>query len=227
MSPKSPPRSPPPAAPRIVLGVTGASGTVYARRLLDALLRAGTEVHLIVSEAGARVAGHELGIRTDWTDPEAAARAILGRAARGVIAWRQDQIDAPIASGSVPVDAMVVAPCSMSTLGAIANGVALNLVHRAADVALKERRPLILVARETPLSLVHIENLRRAAAAGATVLPAMPSFYGRPKTVEDLVDTVVARVLDRLGVRHRVGKRYENKSRSECGTRHEHRGTPT
>ena len=193
---------------RILLGVTGASGSVYARRILEELVRARAEVHLVVSEAGTRVAGHELGVKSDWADAASAARTILGRPARGVTAWRHDQVDAPIASGSVLADAMVVAPCSMSTLGAIANGVALNLIHRAADVTLKERRPLILVVRETPLSLVHIENLRRAAMAGATILPAMPSFYTHPGTVAALVDTVVARVLDHLGIEHRVGKRY-------------------
>jgi 4-hydroxy-3-polyprenylbenzoate decarboxylase len=193
---------------RIILGVTGASGSIYARRLLEELVRTRAEVHLVVSAAGALVAGHELKVRPDWSKPSEAATAILGRPARGVACHPPDRIDAPIASGSQPVDAMVIAPCSTSTLGAIANGVTLNLIHRAADVTLKERRPLILVVRETPLSLVHIENLRAAALAGATILPAMPSFYGHPRTVGDLVDSVVARVLDHLGVRHTAGRRF-------------------
>ncbi len=195
-------------SPRIILGVTGASGSLYARRLLEELVRAKAEVHLVVSPAGERVVEHELDVRPDWSKPAEAVRALLGRPARDVVAWRHDRIDAPIASGSVAADAMLVAPCSMSTLGAIANGVALHLVHRAADVTLKERRPLVLVARETPLSLVHLENMTRVARAGATVLPAMPSFYGRPQSVADLVDTVVGRVLDHVKVGRRVGRRY-------------------
>jgi 4-hydroxy-3-polyprenylbenzoate decarboxylase len=193
---------------RIILGVTGASGSVYARRILEELLRAKVEVHLVVSAAGERVVAHELGARIDGSKPGTVAAAVLGRTARGVVVHRSDAIDAPIASGSFEADAMAVAPCSMSTLGAIANGVNLNLIHRAADVTLKERRRLVLVARETPLSLVHIDNMRRATLAGAVVLPAMPSFYGRPRSVADLVDTVVARALDHLGVKHAVGRRY-------------------
>jgi len=194
--------------PTVILGVTGASGAIYARRILEELLRAKAAVHLVVSAAGERVVSHELGVRPDWSRPGEAAAAVLGRAARGVAVHRFDAIDAPVASGSFEADAMVVAPCSMSTLGAVANGVTLNLLHRAADVTLKERRPLVLVARETPLSLVHIENMRRVTLAGAVVLPAMPSFYGPPRSVADLVDTVVARALDHLRVPHRVGTRY-------------------
>jgi 4-hydroxy-3-polyprenylbenzoate decarboxylase len=195
-------------ARRVVLGVTGASGALYARRLLDRLVRARVEVCLTVSPAGALVVSDELDIRVDWLNPGDAVKAILGRTDRRVTYYPFDRLEAPIASGSYPADAMVVIPCSASTLGAIASGVTLNLLHRAADVTLKERRPLILVLRETPLSVIHIENMGRAARAGALILPAMPSFYSKPKTVADLIDSVVSRVLDHLGVPHRTGGRY-------------------
>lgn len=194
---------------RVIVGVTGASGAIYARRLVEELLRAKAKVILTVSGAGAQVVEHELRARADWSKPAEAIRAVAGRAAPDVTYYPHDRIAAPIASGSFQSDAMVVAPCSASTMGAIAGGISLNLLHRAADVTLKERRPLILLLRETPLNLVHIENMRAVTLAGATVIPAMAAFYNHPKTIADQVDFLVGRVLDHLRIRHGVGERYE------------------
>lgn len=194
---------------RVIVGVTGASGAIYARRLVEELLRAKAKVYLTASAAGAKVVEHELKARADWTKAAEAVRAVAGRAAPEVTYYRHDQIAAPIASGSFETDAMVIAPCSASTMGAIAGGVSMNLLHRAADVTLKERRPLLLLLRETPLNLIHIENMRAVTLAGATVIPAMAAFYNNPKTIADQVDFIVGRVLDHLRLSHRVGTRYE------------------
>ena len=186
----------------IVVAITGASGVTYSVRLLEVLLAAGCDVHLIISEAGGTVLKQELGLEVDLEQFNA---AILGfgseDAQHGVLRYHhyRDYL-APLASGSFRTDGMVVCPCSCSTLGAIANGAGTNLIHRAAEVHLKERRKLILVPRETPLSLVQIENMRRATEAGAVILPAMPAFYHGVKSIGDLVDFVVARICDQLGV---------------------------
>lgn len=188
----------------ITLGITGASGAPYAVRLLRALNDAAAPVRLIVSSYGWRLLAEESGI--DGVD---ALRAATGDWSRVALYDALDRGATP-ASGSAPSRGMVVCPCSMGTLASIAAGTSRNLVERAADVALKERRPLILVPRETPLSLVHLENMTRLTRAGATVLPAAPGFYHRPRTVDDLVDFVVARVLDHLGVPHALGRRWES-----------------
>jgi len=184
------------AATRIVLAVTGASGAVYGRAILVALARGGVDVELIVSPPGQRVARDELG--HEWND--AALRGQLGPAAARVRLHRHDDVGAPIASGSYPVAGMVVAPCSMGTAGRIAAGLSDGLVERAADVQLKERRRLVLVVRETPLSVLHLENLLRAARAGATVLPAAPGFYAKPSSIDDLVRFVAERAIAAAGV---------------------------
>ncbi len=152
-----------------------------------------------MSEAGARVAVQELGLPLDLADGAGVVRALLGVERPEVRYHHFSRIDAPPAGGSYRHDGMAVCPCSMGTLGRIAGGLSTNLIERAADVCLKERRRLVLVPREAPLSEIHIENMLRAARAGAVVLPAMPGFYGRRETVEDLVDFVVSRVLDHLG----------------------------
>lgn len=183
-------------ARRVVLGVTGASGAVYGRAILVALARGGVDVELVVSPPGQRVARDELG--HEWND--AALRELLGAAATRVRLHRHDDIGAPIASGSFPVAGMVVAPCSMGTAGRIAAGLSDGLIERAADVALKERRRLVLVVRETPLSVLHLENLLRVARAGATVLPAAPGFYAKPAAIDDLVRFVAERAIAAAGV---------------------------
>lgn len=184
---------------RIIIALTGASGSIYALRLVKALAEAGAQMDLIVSKAALIVAKEELGLpEKEWIESlEGIAQASPGtRLHRHEI----DDFTAPCASGSCPVDAMVVVPCTMATLAAIATGCGTNLIHRAADVTLKERRPLILVPREMPLSLIHLKNMTTATEAGATILPASPAFYSRPETLEALADTVVARILDHIGI---------------------------
>jgi 4-hydroxy-3-polyprenylbenzoate decarboxylase len=194
----------------VTLAFTGASGMPYGLRLLESLLAAGTNVGLIYSPAAQVVAKQECDLAFP-VQPREATRWFSERfgAAPGQLAvYGRDDWMAPMASGSAPADAMAVCPCTMGTLGAIANGLADNLIERAADVALKERRPLVLVPRETPLSAIHLDNMLKLARAGATILPPAPGFYGRPASVDDLVDFVVARVLDHLGVVHALGPRW-------------------
>jgi flavin prenyltransferase len=196
---------PAPAALPIVFGVTGASGAPYAVRLLAALARAGRPVWLIVTSHGLRL----LQTETDIDSLDGLRRAV------GADAWDacvtpfgDDDRGARPASGSARTAGMVICPCSMGTVSAISVGASRSLVERAADVTLKERRPLVLVPRETPWSAIHLENLLRLSHAGAVVLPASPGFYHRPTTVDELVDFVVGRVLDHLGVEHDVGRRW-------------------
>ncbi len=189
----------------IVCAITGASGAPYAVRLLEQLVRAGRRVQLIVSSHGLRLLRTEEDI-----DSVAALRERVG--AEGwdahVRVFEDADRGAAPASGSARSAGMVVCPCSMGTLSAIAAGSSRSLVERAADVALKERRPLVLVPRETPLSTIHLENMLRVTQAGAIVLPAAPGFYHRPTRIEDLVDFIVARVLDHLGVEHELVPRW-------------------
>lgn len=190
-----------PAAP-VTLGITGASGAPYGVALLRALNDAGTPVRLIVSAYGWRLLLEEAGIR--GVDELRAATGDWS----GVEYFQPGDRGGTPASGSAPSRGMVICPCSMGTLSAIAVGASRSLLERAADVALKERRPLILVPRETPLSLVHLENMVRVTRAGATVMPAAPGFYNDPRTIDDLVEFVVARVLDHLELPHALGHRY-------------------
>lgn len=189
----------------LIVAVTGASGAPYAVRLLEALATARQPVWLIVSSHGLRLLSTELGIPS-----VAALRDRVGpRAWDGCIRLFDDgDRGATPASGSARTAGMVICPCSMGTLAAIAHGTSRSLVERAADVVLKERRRLILVPRETPVSAIHLENMLTVTRAGAVVLPASPGFYHRPTRVEDLVDFVVARVLDHVGVAHHVGQRW-------------------
>jgi 4-hydroxy-3-polyprenylbenzoate decarboxylase len=175
-----------------VVGVTGASGIIYARRLLEVLSQT-AEVHLIVTEMGDRIARYE-GVDLAGFD---------------VVYEKNSNMFADIASGSFRYDGMAIVPCSMKTLAAIANGFANNLLTRAADVCLKERRRCILMLREMPLSRIHLKNMLAADEAGATVMVTSPAFYTRPETIDDLVDMVVARALDHLGVEHAIGHRWE------------------
>jgi 4-hydroxy-3-polyprenylbenzoate decarboxylase len=196
----------------ITVAVTGASGARYAVRLLQALADAGCRVHLTISEAGAKVLKHETGIEVDldnFSVAEFSEAALAGRAGARIEYHRFDDIAAPIASGTYPIDAMAVVPCSMSTLAGIASGLANNLILRAADVTLKEQRKLVLVPRETPIGTIALENMLRASRAGACILPAMPAFYHGPEKMEDLVDFVVGKVLDQLDVQHDLLRRWE------------------
>lgn len=189
----------------IVLAITGASGAPYAIRLLEQLLAARRRVQLIVSTPGLRLLQTESGI-----DSTAALRDRVGASAWDSLVTAFDDADrgAPPASGSALTAGMVICPCSMGTLSAIAVGASRSLVERAADVALKERRRIVLVPRESPLSEIHLENMLRVTRAGAVVLPASPGFYHQPRSVDDLVNFVVARVLDHLDVEHSLAQRW-------------------
>ena len=193
---------------RIVLAITGASGAAYGRRMLEVLAASGPEVHLTVSGPAAKVASHELGLRFDPEDGPETLRALLGEEPGNVIYHRAGEIEAPISSGSFRHDGMAVMPCSMGTLGRIAHGVSSSLAERAADVCLKERRKLIVVPRETPYSTIHLENMLKLSQAGAIVLPASPGLYAGATSVEHLVDFVVSRALDHLGVENSLMQRY-------------------
>jgi 4-hydroxy-3-polyprenylbenzoate decarboxylase len=188
----------------IVVAITGASGAPYAVRLLEALVAAERGVQLIVSSHGLRLLDTECGIASI---DALAARVGAGWSTHVRVYDDGDRGAAP-ASGSALTAGMVICPCSMGTLSAVAAGSSRSLVERAADVTLKERRPLVLVPRETPLSAIHLENMLRVTRAGAVVLPAAPGFYHRPAAVADLVDFVVARILDHLSVAHALGKRW-------------------
>jgi 4-hydroxy-3-polyprenylbenzoate decarboxylase len=196
---------------RFFVGLTGASGHAYAEALVRALAGAGHEVDLCVTPAGAKVLRHELGIESgaDGRELAGALPAWFGPdVARVLRAFPADAIEAPPSSGTALTGAVIVVPCSMGTLARVRAGFSSNLVERAADVALKEGRKLVLVPRETPLSEIHLENLLGLARLGAIVLPAMPGFYQRPKTLDDLVAHVVGKILDRLGVEH-AGLRWQ------------------
>lgn len=188
----------------VVLAITGASGAPYAVRLLEVLARNRVPVWLIVSSHGWRLLGHESGI-----GDEPALRKATGDAWETISVFADDDRGARPASGSARTAGMVICPCSMGTVSAVAHGSSRSLVERAADVTLKERRKLILVPRETPLSLVHLRNLTAATEAGATVIPAAPGFYHRPATVSDLVDFIVQRVLDHLELGIEIAPRWQ------------------
>jgi 4-hydroxy-3-polyprenylbenzoate decarboxylase len=189
----------------IVVAVTGASGAPYAVRLLEALVAAEREVQLIVSSHGLRLLQTETEIRSV---AELRERVGAVRWDRYITVFDDNDRGASPASGSALNAGMVICPCSMGTLSAIAVGASRSLIERAADVALKERRPLLLVPRETPLSAIHLENMLRVTRAGAIVMPASPGFYHRPSSIDDLVNFIVARVLDHLGVPHRLVSRW-------------------
>jgi 4-hydroxy-3-polyprenylbenzoate decarboxylase len=222
----------------LVLAITGASGVVYATRLLEVLINTGYDVHLTISSAGRTVLAQELDINVDLDDfhlaslmldaPKSDSDTQLARtrALAGISTgesnvlsvrsgepgqvnyWHHQDLMAPVASGSFLTSGMIVCPCSGSTMSAMVTGASQNLIQRAADVHLKERRPLILVPRETPLSALQLDNMRRACELGAIVLPAMPGWYHGVKTIRDLVDFVVARVLDQLKIEHSLMRRW-------------------
>jgi flavin prenyltransferase len=188
----------------LTVAMTGASGAPYAVRLLQALNDANVPVRLVISRTGWRLLDEELGITS-----EAELKARTGDWSN-VIRYEDDDRGATPASGSSPSMGMVVCPCSMGTLASIAQGTTRSLIERAADVVLKERRKLILVPRETPYSMIHLENMLRLTQAGAVILPASPAFYHRPETMDDLFDFIVGRVLSQLGIEHRIGPRWQS-----------------
>ncbi len=190
----------------LVLAMTGASGAPYAVRLLQTLCRLGRTIHLTLSPSAAQVLREETGMHVSMNqfDPDAFGELAPGR----VIYHHHADFTAGIASGSFRTAGMVVIPCSMSTLGSIAHGVTTNLITRAADVHLKERRKLILVPRETPLSLIHLENMIQVTRAGAIVLPAMPGWYHRPRSLDDLIGFLVSRICDQLGIENELINRW-------------------
>lgn len=194
----------------ICLAFTGASGMPYGLRLLECLLVAGCRVQLLYSQVAQIVARQEMGL--ELPSRAAETEAFLRDRFRGLPGslevYGREEWFAPVASGSNPPDAMIVCPCTMATLAAIAQGLASNLIERAADVVIKEGRKLILVPRETPFSVIHLENMLRLARAGAVILPPNPGFYHHPHDVADLVDFVVARLLDQIGVSHNLMARW-------------------
>jgi 4-hydroxy-3-polyprenylbenzoate decarboxylase len=188
---------------RLVVAITGASGVVYGRRLLQVLKAKKVETHLIVSNAAEKVIEHELEL----------GKKDFNKLADHV--YETDDMNSPLMSGSFKTDGMIIIPCSMKTLSGIVHGFADNLILRAADVALKEKRRLVVVPREAPLSTIHLRNMLTAAELGVYVVPAAPAFYHKPKDIDDLVDFVVGRVLDCLGLEHDLFKRYSGmKTRS-------------
>ncbi len=196
-----------------VVGISGGSGAPYTRRVIEGLVGAGHDVQIVITDAGRRVFDIELGISLNG-DPASDTRTLmdsldLGSVAGSIELFDQKDVAATIASGSYESAGMVVVPCSMGTLARIATGVSSNLLERAADVALKERRKLILVPRETPLSLIHLRNMTAVTEAGGIVMPAMPGFYHRPESVQDLVDMIAGRVLDTLGVESDLLRRWQ------------------
>ncbi|OFV68684.1 MAG: Phenylacrylic acid decarboxylase [Candidatus Syntrophoarchaeum caldarius] len=181
---------------RLILGITGASGVIYGVRLLEVLGRE-IETHLVISDMGAKILELELGLTLDDLLEHATS------------VYPNSDLTAPISSGSFQVEGMIIAPCSMKTVAMVANGIAENLIVRAADVTLKEERKLILIPRETPLGRIHLENLLKVVEAGGTILPASPAFYHAPKTIDDLVDFVVGKVLDLFGIEHNLYRRWD------------------
>jgi 4-hydroxy-3-polyprenylbenzoate decarboxylase len=173
---------------KIIVAITGATGAIYGVRILERLREAGAETHLVISRWGARTLLHETAYSREHVEALAS------------VAYAPGDMGAAISSGSFRTDGMVIAPCSAKTLAAVAHGFGENLVHRAADVVLKERRRLVLVVREAPLSDIHLDNMLKLSRMGAVVLPPMPAFYNRPRTVDDIVDHTVSRVLDQFGL---------------------------
>jgi 4-hydroxy-3-polyprenylbenzoate decarboxylase len=195
----------------ICLALTGASGMPYGLRLLELLLAADCKVQLLYSQAAQIVARQEMALELP-SRPAETRDALLSRfptaKPENLVVYGKEEWFAPVASGTNPPDAMVICPCTMGTLAAIAQGLADNLIERAADVVLKEGRKLILVPRETPFSAIHLENMLRLSRAGATILPPNPGFYHNPKDIQDVIDFVVARILDQIGVPHTLMQRW-------------------
>lgn len=190
-----------------VVGITGASGSVYGTRLIETLLMSNINVHIVISNAGWRVLHEELGWNS--TDREGVLKEKFEGYPGSWIYHPVGDIGASIASGSFQVEGMIIVPCSMGTLSSVANGASNNLMTRAADVMLKEGRPLILVPRETPLHAIHLENMLKLSRLGVKIIPAMPAFYFQPQSMDDLINFVVGKVLDSVRIDHQLFKRWE------------------
>lgn len=193
----------------IVVGITGASGSIYGLRLVEELLHAGKQVAVVLTSAGRQVLGYETGLQLE-TDIHDSVRRLRDyfQVEEQLQQYALDDFFAPIASGSSAPDAVVICPCSMGTVGRIAAGLSDNLLERVADVALKEHKKLLLVPRETPFNQLHLENLLRLSQAGVQILPAMPGFYHKPQSVEELIDFVVGKTLDSLDIDHQLFQRW-------------------
>jgi 4-hydroxy-3-polyprenylbenzoate decarboxylase len=198
----------------ISVGISGASGAAYAVRLLQALngMDSVQKVHLVISTNGFTLLKQEMDIHL--TANRFKIEQLIGEESDKIAFYDNMNFYSPIASGSYPTDGMIIIPCSTGTLGAIAGGVSSNLMQRGAEVALKERKKLVLVLRETPFSLIHLENCMRITQAGGVILPASPGFYHRPTEIRDLIDFIVARVLDLFELPHNIGKRWGKKDKS-------------
>ncbi len=193
---------------RLIVGITGASAGIYGIRLLETLTKhADIEVHLTISSSGARALSEELQIEIDLDNFK--LESLIGTSSPKVIYHHQSDIGAPIASGSFRTQGMIVAPCSMGSVASIAAGISRNLIQRAADVCIKEKRRLVLVPRETPLSSIHLENMLKLARMGVCVLPAMPGLYHFPKTVDDMFNFVVTKILDQFGIDTKLIQRWK------------------
>lgn len=193
-----------------VVGITGASGAIYGVRLIQVMLDMGMDVHIVVSDSGWRVL--QLEHQWDVANRKQSLESNFGGRKGNYHYYPNGDVAAGIASGSFQTSGMVVCACSMGTLAAISNGNSDNLLERAADVMLKEGRPLVLVPRETPLHQIHLENMLRLARMGVSIIPAMPAFYQEPKSVQDMVDFVVGKVLDKMGIEHNLFRRWGNLS---------------
>ncbi|EGV30275.1 3-octaprenyl-4-hydroxybenzoate carboxy-lyase [Thiorhodococcus drewsii AZ1] len=202
---------------RVTVAITGASGAQYGLRLIHCLAASGVQVDLLISQAGQVVLKMEadLEIPSRPNEAEQFFRTHFGPQPGSIRVFGRQEWTAPVASGSNPPDAMVICPCTSGTLGRVAAGLSSSLIERAADVALKERRPLLLVVRETPFSSIHLENMLRLTQAGAIIMPASPGFYHKPTSVEAIVDFMVARVLDHLGVPHQLMRPWGSETPSE------------
>ena len=185
---------------KLVLALTGASGLIYGMRLAEALHDANNELHIIVTRAAKKIMKHELGNE----------RAVLKKLSRFGKLYDEDEMEAPVASGSFRADAMIICPCSTKTLAAVACGFSHNLVCRAADVMLKENKKLILVVRETPLSAIHLENALKLSRLGVVILPASPAFYPAPKKIDELVDFIIGKILDSLRIENKLYRRWKD-----------------
>ncbi len=195
---------------RVIIGVTGASGGIYALRTIRAFLIYGFEIHLVVSDYGNYVLKDECGVDFRNNEPMDVLRNLFGEEVEKgrIIKYNFKDLTARISSGSFETEGMVVVPCSVKTLSGIANGISSNLIERSADVCLKENRQLVLVFRETPLNLIHIQNMLTLAQAGAKILPASPAFYQKPKTFEDLADFIAGKILSLFKVEHNLYKKW-------------------
>lgn len=189
---------------KVVVGMTGASGSIYAKRLIEELVSLGIETHVMATTTGESVFEYETDLTfREWVDELSRKYPYLKR-------YEINNLFAGVASGSNKFDAVIILPCSMGTLGEIAHGLSRNLLTRAADVALKEKRRLVIVPRETPFNSIHLENMLTLSKNGASILPAMPGFYHKPETMEDLIDFVVGKILDHLDIENQLFKKWED-----------------